>query len=589
MKRSFAALAAVGLMAFGGVAYGAKASEPRGGDCVQDGAVRTGAIFNNPHTSDDDRIHEHIACLINGAPSGSEIQAATYHFADDSIYQALKKAVDRGVEVRVLVDGKVPGGKHDEYYYEHLRDAIEEAGTPSSWIRPCSGSDEDNACIANRRMHNKLFTLSETHGVPNVTFLTSSNLEDANVGENSGTMMWNSGYTAANDAELHDWFANTYFKDLSAEDAEHQAYFEANDLPKEIGKYRVYHSPRYGGSTVLDILDKVDCHGNSSGGTNPGNRTIVRVSMWSITASGGIGTDIAKRLWDLDNEGCYVDIVAEVIEYDNDRSTDPLRTLLKKPKTFYDGDGKLRSYHGPEVREFHTAKGDGLRGLHEKNLLIDGKYEGKADRKVVFTGSLNFTQSSAGAASRHAVNDETWLQINDAGVHDRFVENFFDVRDAAHTCWQTSKVDACGGDRGVDAPGSELNCHETADEYENSGYLFLYADIYCRGGNDAKDNSDKDEDYGDGAGQIKDFDNRADSIVNTTPSHIKFYNYPKANSGHPEGDTFCVRPGHWVNRFSKYGDGHKSWSNSISSHEKVTDPDKECDRWFGGYHEPESA
>jgi hypothetical protein len=372
--------------------------------------------------------------------------------------------------------------------------------------------------------------------------------------------------------------------DLSAADPENLDYYEDvlpgdEELPVEIGNYQVFHSPRGSGNTVLDVLSNVECHDNDSGGTNPGNRTIVRVATWNISGTGGVGTAIADRLWDLDNEGCYVDIVADDITYAPKNSTDPLRTLLKKPERTAVGGGV--NYHGPEVREFNSKQ---PHGLHEKNLLIDGNYDGEPDQKVVFTGSVNYTQSSAGDTSSFKVNDETWLQIDDAGVYDRFAENFADVRDAAHTCWQTSKKEGCGGGRGTDAPGSELNCHETADKYEGAGYVYFYDGTYCKGPNDDRDNSDADRDHGDSAGQVQNFDNETDSLVNTTSHHIEFYNYRAYNSGHDEGDSFCVRPGQWVNQLSRYGDGHNSWSSSMSSH-RVVDPG-DCDRWFGGYHEP---
>jgi hypothetical protein len=550
----------------------------RAGDCVADGAVQTGAIFNQPHDNggDDDRIHRHIVCLVEGAPSGSEIRVATYHFAHRNIRDALVAAHDRGVKVKILTDRGVLGDPHDRPFYDRMRSVLGDDKGEDSWIAACpgtgTGDNDDRACIGNAKMHNKFLLFSATHGVPNVTFLTSSNLEDDHAvnseGNNSGTNMWNSGYTAANDSGLHNHF-DGYFDVLSGDDPANPDFYQG---PVTIGNYEVYHSPRRSGITALDILDKVKCHGNSSGGTDPGNRTIVRVGMWAINdaTDSAPGSAIADRLWTLDNNGCYVDIVTDTID------DAPLRTLLRKPQLTETGN--WTNYHGPEVREFN---GDQPHGIHEKNLLIDGYFEGKPDQKVVFTGSYNFTKRSVWQ------NDETWLRINDPGVHDRFRGHFFDVRDAAHTCWQTSKPEGCDGGRTVDPdPPEPLNCHETADKYQGAGNLYLYSTNYCAGANDAEDNSGADSDYGDGAGQIKDYDNKANSIVNTTDKTIKFYNYPNYNSGHAEGDSFCLRPGHWVNRLVLYGDNEGNWQNSISSHRLVDDPKTMCDRWFGGYHQP---
>jgi len=543
--------------------------------------ARTGAIFNQPHdiNGDDDKIHRHIVCLVEGAKAGSEIRVASYHFAHKEIKKALLKAeADRQVKVKVLVDTGVPGNAADGPIYRELRDAIGEDKGEDSWITTCPGSGTDRACIGSRKMHNKLLLFSETRGLKNVTFLTSSNLQDNAVPKNSGTNMWNSGYTVAGDSVLYQHFLK-YFDVLSGwvdgrwQDPANPNYYAT--VPTDAGSYKVFHSPRKEGNTALDALNKVKCDKNNSGGTNPGNRTIVRVAMWAITGEkdSDPGTNIAKRLWELDNEGCYVDIVADVI---SDGEHGPLRALLRKPQLTEAGN--WTNYHGPEVREFN---GDQGRGLHEKNLLIDGWFDGKPDQKVVLTGSYNFTYRSV------RVNDETWLQINDPGVHDRFRDNFSDVRNAAHTCWQTSKADGCDGGRAINPdPPAPLNCHETADRYLNAGFLYLYSTNYCDGAHGAKDDSGADGDHGDGKGQIKNYDNKANSIVNTTGKTLKFYNYPNYNSDHPEGDTFCLRPGHWVNRLVLYGDNKGNWQNSISSHRVVDDPDQLCDRWFGGYHEP---
>lgn len=551
----------------------APSATPGDADCVVDGSVRNGAIFNQPHSESnggDDKIHRHIVCLIDGAAGGSEIRVASYHFAHKDIKDALLGAHERGVDIKVVLDRGVNTDADDFPIYEELRDEIGSDGE-NSWVRTCAGTGDDRACIGNVKMHNKLVLFSETHGAAKVAFLTSSNLEDNDAAGNSGTDMWNSGYTATA-PDLYDHL-HRYFDDLSGvtdigwDDPADPNYYRTANLPRNYGIYTVFHSPREEGSTALDVLSKVRCHGNTSGGTDPGHRTIIRVAMWNISGNedSDPGTKIARKLRELDDQGCYVDIVADRI---SDAQNGPLRALLSKPET---------NYHGPEVREFTS---DQPHGVHEKNLLIDGHYDGRPNQKVVFTGSYNFTYRSV------RVNDETWLQINDPNAHASFLRNFLDVRNAAHTCWQTSRAESCDGGRVIQPdPPAPLNCHETADRYLGAGNLYLYSTNYCDGPHDAKDDSGADSDYGDNEGQIKNYDNKANSIVNTTGKHVKFYNYPNYNSGHPEGDSFCVRPGHWVNRLELYGDNQETWQNSISSHRLVDDPN-DCDRWFGGYHEP---
>ncbi|MBN6039815.1 phospholipase D-like domain-containing protein [Amycolatopsis sp. 195334CR] len=537
-----------------GVADSAPSAAPAAG-CAAEGAV-----FNQPHRpGDDEKIHRQIVCLVDGTESGAEIRVASYHFAHEAIKNALLAAYGRGVKVKVVVDRAVPVDSHDAPVYGELRDKIKSDFSQDSWVNHCYGvgpvTDEaDRACLGNAKMHNKLLLFSRTHGVDNVSFLTSSNLEDNKVPGNSGTDMWNSGYTAT-DSALYGHFSR-YFDDLSGveggkwTDPADPGYYRTAALPKTYGKYTVYHSPRQEGSTALDILSQVDC----------ADGTKVRAAMWNISGDedGDPGSRIAQRLVELDNQGCEVDVVADVI---SNEPAGPLRDLLAG---------------GPEVREFYSGQ---PHGVHEKNLLIDGGFAGKSKQKVVFTGSYNFTYRSV------RVNDETWLRVDDPAVHDSFLANFTEVRNAAHTCWQSAEADGCGGGRVIDPnPTGSLNCHQTADKYLGAGALYLYGEDKCAGGHDAKDTSGGDRDHGDGEGQVKNYDNQVNSLVNTTAKHVKFFNYPNYNEGHPEGRTFCVRPGQWVNSLLPYGDNQGSWENSISSH-KLVEP-AECTRWLGGYHEP---
>jgi hypothetical protein len=137
----------------------------------------------------------------------------------------------------------------------------------------------------------------------------------------------------------------------------------------------------------------------------------------------------------------------------------------------------------------------------------------------------------------------------------------------------------------VAAKADDLDCSETAHEYPDKGYVYFYSREDCKGAHGAKDNSGGDRDHGDREEQIKKWDNNADSIVNTTSSHIEFYNYPHYNetpAGKKNGDRFCLGPGEWINALQYYGDadGTKDWwRNSISSHRKVS-PER-CTRWFG--------
>ena len=124
-----------------------------------------------------------------------------------------------------------------------------------------------------------------------------------------------------------------------------------------------------------------------------------------------------------------MDIVADEIKHrKRDTPKKALDYLLARPQAL---PPDRTNFHGPEVREFSG----GQCGVHQKNLLIDGFYDGKANQKVVFTGSHNMNDKSP------RYNDEVILRIIDDSIHAQFKEHFFNLRAGAAITWQTSKFD----------------------------------------------------------------------------------------------------------------------------------------------------
>lgn len=67
----------------------------------------------------------------------------------------------------------------------------------------------------------------------------------------------------------------------------------------------VYFFPRSSGSTILGVLDNVDCSKkNTTGGWGPNHLTSIHVAMLKLS-----DVDVAKKLWSLDNAGCVVHVV----------------------------------------------------------------------------------------------------------------------------------------------------------------------------------------------------------------------------------------------------------------------------------------
>jgi phosphatidylserine/phosphatidylglycerophosphate/cardiolipin synthase-like enzyme len=427
--------ATTGALVYGG---GAQATVAEDGDDAPDKPYVF--VANNPDGTEKGspaeyqqyRIRDYLVNLIEGAEKNSDITIASYRFNDPKVADALVKKIEEdNVKVRVIVDAEHAGKEP----YKDVKKAVE--GSKTSWIKTCddggeSGTNKHTSCMGDHIMHNKFYLFSNTGGETNVVVQTSSNLS-----ESSGPKMWNTAFTAMGDDGkwLYDKY-QTYFTDLKnagAGNADYYSYFNNMHAPTENKKYKLYISPRPESDesvTFANILKNVECGGNKTGGTSDNeHRTIVRVAAAQITKGGGAA--VAAELWKLDNKGCYVDVVGTEVSQAEDG---PLRGGLLRAPT-----GK---YHGPEVREFSENQC----GTHEKNILIDGNYNGNGDQKVVFTGSHNLNKKSP------FHNDDIILRITDPGVHDKFKEHFFKVRAAAAVTWQTSKYETTDPDK------FEFNC-----------------------------------------------------------------------------------------------------------------------------------
>ena len=396
-------------------------------ECAEHGGspLITGLVYGKPDSVLETAVQSQIVALICGAERGSTIHVGAHYFADPSMRRALEeKHVVDDVDVQVIVDAGAAKGGDDYAEYDDLADEVGSDRTKSSWIDHCRGATR--ACIGGGKdnyedalMHNKFLLFSGTQGAKNIVLQTSHNFRLGG----SGTGMWNSSYTVADD-QVYDHY-RAYFDDLAASDPKADDYYENNDLPQpESGKYQIFHSPAAKSNPIMDQLDKVDCTTDENTGGTKDGRTIVRVAMWMISGDewDDPGTVLARKLNHMDDQGCYVDVVADRIDTAKGTKDGPLEALLRKPK------GK---YHGPEVRKFY--KGGDQPGLHSKDILVDGAFDGKLDQKVVLTGTHNLTWKSA------RVNDETTLVIKDAEAYEQYSDYFVQVREDATLTYQTSK------------------------------------------------------------------------------------------------------------------------------------------------------
>ncbi|MCW3156428.1 phospholipase D-like domain-containing protein [Micropruina sonneratiae] len=355
-------------------------------------APTLGPVFN-----DTDRwaISKNITRMVKATPRGATIRIAQYRIAssDPHLLPALRKAVKRGVNVRIVLD-KSDRNRHpmrDEGLAKLAALIKKKYGawgnrTKPSFIVLCT-----NGCIGTAYSHNKFYLFSRMGSKTKVVVQST-----ANVAKDNATEAWNASLAVAGRTKLYGGYVG-YFSDLAARRTNESYYRTVTD-----GPYKAYFFPRKSSTgdsddpktdTIYRILDEqVRCTGNTKVGTSVNHRTIIRIAVWGFTRE-----EVARKLRSLADRDCWIDVA---INKPGEVSAEVLRLLANHPRINVD-----------------DARSGG-RWMHAKYLLVEGNYAGRPDSKLAFVGSHNFTLN----ALRH--NDETWLKIDRASVHDAFRANF---------------------------------------------------------------------------------------------------------------------------------------------------------------------
>ncbi|MFJ9829637.1 phospholipase D-like domain-containing protein [Streptomyces sp. NPDC101160] len=359
--------------------------------------VTTTATFNDPSgdATAQNRIRDHIADLVGRAEPGSTISASMYNFTDDTVAAALAAARTRGVNVRVILDHTTlttPGNE-----YANLARDLGTDRTQGSWVYACPAG---RGCIGTRQLpddpdgainHNKFFLFSATGGAKDVVVQTSANLTGL-----QRTDLFNNAVTVV-DSGLYGIY-QSYFADLLAYGTSPTGLDHYYRTPSS-GPYKAYFFPRKEAAgtaydsdastdTIKLILDNVDCAGGA---------TQVRMAANLFTRR-----EVATKLVELRNAGCTV-----ILAHDGapgSMSTDVESILY----------GRLT-----KRVQCYEDRGTGVNkaGLHSKYLLVEGTYAGVAGKKLVFTGSHNYTYPALRSG------DETLLKIDDPALYDLYRAN----------------------------------------------------------------------------------------------------------------------------------------------------------------------
>ncbi|WP_181690226.1 phospholipase D-like domain-containing protein [Streptomyces sp. NBRC 110611] len=370
--------------------------------------VTTEAVFNNPNGSRAEQlaIVNRQVDLISGAPAGSRIRMAMFYATHAPVVDALAAAHRRGVRVQAVFDNKAV----DSAPYRKLAGALGTDASATSWVMNCG---KDRGCIGTREMggihaihQNKFLLFSETRGTCNVVVQSSANLNDGR----DGTKGWNNALVLTGNDGIYRAY-DAYFDDLAARKA-NSDYYTSGRPPVGSGRAKIHFYPRAerpgtnpyrdpSQDTVATVLGNVRCTGNSSAGTPGDHRTRIRVSMTAISRP-----YLAQRLAQLDAQGCEVE-VAQTYDPSSKLERESLENLLRPASGRYGG-----------VRVGYYCKPTSSTWIHDKYLLVEGNYYNRPDRRVVWTGSHNWTGNSL------RQSDETVLQLEDSAVYDAYARNF---------------------------------------------------------------------------------------------------------------------------------------------------------------------
>jgi hypothetical protein len=362
-----------------------------------------GPTFNDPTSiSDASRfaILNKLVRAIDGTPRGATIRMAFFSLTYDPVADRLIAAKRRGVHVQLIMDD------HERWpAWDRVVRALGKDITKSSFAQLCHG-----ACLTENfpsYQHTKVYMFSRTGGKSNVVMVSSANPTYFQARHG-----WNNLYTMVGDTILYEAFKKNFeiMRDGSAIVAQPttspDVYFTA-----ESGQHKVYFFPKGGlgakNDTMYQILLNIGCNGTASGYGN-GGKTVIKVAMYQWAK---LRVRLAERLWQLDDQGCKVEIM-----YDPTRADREILDALRK------SGGRNK---GPTLIIASRDKdSNGVSDTlpHDKFVLIDGIYAGDRSSRMTFTGSANWTNNSL------HYNDEFMLRIAGSTTHAAFLKHYNKVK-----------------------------------------------------------------------------------------------------------------------------------------------------------------
>jgi hypothetical protein len=337
-----------------------------------------GAAFNDPTSksrSQQTVLMDQIIAAVNNVPAGSVIRVVAYSFDYQPVANALIKAHDRGVQVRLLIDSHT-----STHQIRLLKNELGTGTSDGSYLRTCKYS-----CMANKPsfIHSKLYLFSRTGGAKYVSMNSSANPAETGISKS-----WNNTYTTIGDKTLYDANVDN-FNDMLPDKTNTDYYHTV-----ESGNLKEYFFPRAGSTkksdTLYNILNDVSCP------------STIKLTTYFWTSA---RLYLAEKLSALKKAGCNV----EVIYPDGPGGQDTIYPQVT---------AELRN---GDIPTWNTRPREGLY-VHNKVILIDGTYQGVANQKIVYATSQNLTLTSL------RESNEVMLRIPIPSVYWQYWGNFEEIK-----------------------------------------------------------------------------------------------------------------------------------------------------------------
>ena len=343
--------------------------------------------------------------FIDSAKKGDKLRGCFYEFRYEPIAQALKNAIDRGVDVQLVIDGKVNA---QSFPREDNLKMLKQVGIPKKnyTLREAK---------PNNIQHNKFMVLlRKGKGQPEV-WTGSTNISEGGFTGQTNVGHWvrdndiAKQYLAYWELMKTDPGAQAGFdrsESIKANKALHQAVAKLHDVPTVIekinnGSVSVF-SPR-AGSDMLDLYVRLVDSGKS---------------CCCITLAFGINDNFKQELLDNTDLSHIVFMLLEKPDVQNPRSTKPFVKIGVANNVYQAWGSFLDDPVYQWARETTTRQlqlNQHVAYIHSKFLLMDPL----GDDPIVVTGSANFSKASTND------NDENMLIIRgDQRVADIYFTEF---------------------------------------------------------------------------------------------------------------------------------------------------------------------